>query len=104
MVGCEDDDDCVSDSCGSSNTCECVPDAPGDVCGAMECGNKPNGCGGMLTCPFTCGAMEMCTANACVAVPQCDPDDCSGCPFLQRECCTGQDECGCESIFGGSCS
>ena len=105
---CEDDDDCDSGRCsdGAAPVCECAPSEPGDVCGAMECGQKSNGCGGMVTCPYTCPNDFMCEGNSCVEEPSCDPDDCgnSCIPFVQTRCCKGDGTCGCRSVVGSNCN
>jgi hypothetical protein len=93
-------------SSGSPKVCECTPEAPADACGATECGQKSNGCGMMLTCPYTCPGGMMCSGNSCVTTPVCDPDDCSNSciPFVQTNCCKGDGTCGCRVVIGGNCS
>jgi hypothetical protein len=48
---CDTDQDCTApDTCGGGgtpNVCGCVP----ITCGAADCGEIPDGCGGTLTCP-----------------------------------------------------
>ena len=96
---CSDDDDCMSESC-EDDKCACKPL---EECGDTECGQKPDGCGGMVDCSHTCGGDEMCEANACVAMPACVAGDCPRCNFfLSAGCCKTDGTCGCPPAFGGS--
>lgn len=96
---CADDSDCMSDAC-ESDQCTCVPL---EDCGANECGEKPDGCGGMVTCSLTCAATEACQANTCVTVPMCVVATCPACSGLGGSPCCRNDTCGC-SFFGLGCN
>ena len=88
-------------ACNSSGECECAP-ATTDICGAMECGTKPDGCGGMVTCPYMCPSGMECSGNACMdTTPACDPDDCNNLCIIVDRCCTAAGECGGDYTFGG---
>jgi len=98
----------MSGQCNDADpkVCACNPSEASEVCGAMECGMKSDGCSGMVTCGYTCPTDTMCQGNSCVAIPMCNPDDCSnGCiPFVQVRCCKGDGTCGCRVAIGGSCN
>jgi hypothetical protein len=99
---CADDDDCMSGAC-EDDQCVC---RPLDECGAEECGQKLDGCGGMVDCSHECESTEMCQANACVPAPLCVARDCPRCGFLdlQSGCCKSDDTCGCPPLFGSGCN
>jgi hypothetical protein len=99
---CNGPEDCTSGSCDDdSKRCVCAPTA---VCGANECGTKPDGCGGMLTCPTSCSATESCNRDrVCVCDPnKCPTGACSG--VLAMGCCKSDGSCGCSTLVGGSCN
>jgi hypothetical protein len=94
---CKANEDCETMLCDSTMHCACVPTA---TCDAMECGVKPDGCGGMLTCPTMCGATQSCSRDKkCV----CDGSKCpsNNCGFLQGGCCKNDGTCGCGGLIGG---
>lgn len=103
---CVEDDDCMSASCaGTPKTCRCKPLEAAEACGATECGQKPDGCTGTVTCPYTCPSDMMCSGNSCVAMPACEPNNCSNAciPFVETRCCKSNGTCGCRVVIGGSC-
>ena len=96
--GIEQGVDCggLCDPCVTPDAGSCTPVS----CGAMECGQKPNGCGSTLTCSYQCPSGNTCTANKCVAPPPppptCSINTCTNtCPALQSKCCTSANKCGC---------
>ena len=104
---CEADaQNCVPDSCGSTDECpegqvccgsECVDACPNGTMNGGSCGNCPpcfncdnctNGCGGVCECP----AGTLCCNDTCM--PAC-PTDPPTCPTCQGGCCPqGYDCCG----------
>ena len=92
---CKAGEDCMSESCDAMGRCACVPTA---MCGAMECGSKPDGCGNMLMCS-TCPAGKRCNnSRMCV----CDERACNNnCGFLQSRCCKSDGTCGCQGLLSG---
>lgn len=94
---CKVNEDCATSLCDSTMHCACVPTA---TCEATECGMKPDGCGGMYTCPTMCGATQSCGRDKKCA---CDDSKCpsNSCGFLQFGCCKSDGSCGCGAAFGG---
>jgi hypothetical protein len=87
--GTQECGDCVAPkTCGGGgnpNACGCTPKTD---CGAVECGQISNGCGGMLDCGG-CDDHSKCTADTCsgglcMYTLMCDADLCTdpdtGCP------------------------
>jgi hypothetical protein len=98
---CMANEDCETMSCDSTMHCACVPTA---TCEDMECGVKPDGCGGMLTCPTMCGATQSCNRDKrcqCDA-SKCPSKDCGG--VLPSGCCKSDGSCGCTSLFNPGCN
>jgi hypothetical protein len=95
---CSEPTDCMSGTC-ENDKCACKPLTTAD-CGAMECGNKSDGCGGTLMCPMCPDGMN-CSGNQCVAAPVCSPATCTNNCILSQRCCTRDGDCGCDIVFVG---
>jgi hypothetical protein len=84
-------------SCGTPE--ECCTKA---TCGPMDCGSKPDGCGGMLSCTFVCPAGAACGPdNTC----GCSVASCPLCTagLNPSACCLPDDTCGCRRNTNRSC-
>jgi hypothetical protein len=89
-------------SCGSPDDC-CTK----ATCGPMECGSKPDGCGGAVLCTFMCPAGATCGAdNTCGCTPATCPMTCGG--LRDKACCIDSMTCGCgrnstDTAAGNNC-
>ena len=105
---CADGDGCCPQGCTSANDndCEanCIPTSCANA--GAECGQIPDGCGGVLSCQDTCGVNEMCQGNMCVSGP--DPGQTIGTDCMDfPDCSTPQEIAVCilpPAWPGGYCS
>lgn len=77
---------CISED-GGSEAPICTPLTPEEACaGANECGQRPDGCGGIIECgdctctPPSCSDGDTQFCGSRVYHPDCPPVNCGGCP------------------------